>query len=118
MNKTARNIAGYLFIALYMCYTASTTLFVHTHNYDGQFVVHSHPFVMGEGGALNHSHTLSQSLFIHFISSSLFVGMSATIALGVLFVVFAKQYKHDIEIYIRKHIVHYSLRAPPTLLHK
>ena len=59
MNKTARNIVGYLFIALYMCYTASTTLFVHTHNYDGQFVVHSHPFVMGERGALNDSHTLS-----------------------------------------------------------
>ena len=114
MNKTARNIAGYLFIALYMCYTASTTLFVHTHNYDGQFVVHSHPFVMGEGGALNHNHTLSQSLFIHFISSSLFVGITTSIGLRVLSIVLTKQYKHKIEIYIKQHFTHYSLRAPPT----
>lgn len=116
MNKTVRNIAGYLFIALYMCYTASTTLFVHTHNYNGQFVVHSHPFVMGEGGALNHSHTLSQSLFIHFISSSLFVDTSVAMALAALFVLLAKQYYCRVQTYIKRQTMYQSLRAPPTPL--
>ena len=91
MKQVVKNILGYFLIALYMCFTVSTSMFIHTHYYEGESVVHSHPFLMGEGGALNHTHTVSQSVFIHYISSTLLLVISSAIGVAVLFTTLSKE---------------------------
>ena len=113
MKRVVKNILGYLFIALYMCYAVSTSMFIHTHYYEGQRVVHSHPFLMGEGGVLNHSHTVSQSVFIHYISSTLLLAISSAIVISVLFTILSKEYRHEIQAGISRFMLYFSLRAPP-----
>ncbi|MBO7200881.1 MAG: hypothetical protein J6V54_05725 [Bacteroidales bacterium] len=109
-----KNILGYLFIALYMCYAVSTSMFIHTHYYEGQRVVHSHPFLMGEGGALNHTHTASQSVFIHHISTTLLLVISSAIGVAVLFITLSKEYHHEIQAATSRFMLYFSLRAPPS----
>ena len=109
-----KNILGYFLIALYMCFTVSTSMFIHTHYYEGESVVHSHPFLMGEGGALNHTHTVSQSVFIHYISSTLLLVISSAIGVAVLFTTLSKEYSHEVQAGESRHILYFSLRAPPV----
>ena len=114
MKHTLKNILKYLLIVLYLCYSMSTTMFIHTHYYEGQQVVHSHPFLMGEGGALNHTHTVSQSVFIHFISSTLLLAVSVSIGLSVLFIFLSKEFKQEIQSRIFRFVLCFLLRAPPV----
>ena len=109
-----KNILGYFLIALYMCFTVSTSMFIHTHYYEGESVVHSHPFLMGEGGALNHTHTVSQSVFIHYISSTLLLVISSAIGVAVLFTTLSKEYSHEVQAGESRYILYFSLRAPPV----
>ena len=113
MKQIMKNILGYFLIALYMCFTVSTSMFIHTHYYEGESVVHSHPFLMGEGGVLNHSHTVSQSVFIHYISSTLLLVISSAIVISVLFTILSKEYSHEVQAGISRFMLYFSLRAPP-----
>lgn len=114
MKQTMKNILGYLLIALYMCFAVSTSMFIHTHYYDGESIVYSHPFLMGEGGTLNHTHTASQSVFIHHISSSLLLVISSAVVIAVLFITLSKEYRHEIQAGTSRFTLYFLLRAPPT----
>jgi hypothetical protein len=114
MKKIQRNILGYIFIALYVSYAASTSLFIHTHEYDGQQIVHSHPFLMGEGGALNHTHTAAQSIFIHYISSNLLLAISVSVGIAILFIYLHKEFQQETQPGTSRFMLYFSLRAPPV----
>ncbi len=113
MKNRRHNILGFSLIALYLCYACCVTLFIHTHDYNGQQVIHSHPYHSNESGNLNHSHTFSQCLFIHFISSSLLIGIATSSGLSILYILLSKLFRCEVRPNTSKLILYFSLRAPP-----
>lgn len=64
-------------VALFLCYYASSTFFVHTHNIDGHVFTHSHPY-----SSSSHSHTTASLQLFGSLNHILFV-IAASSAAGI-----------------------------------
>ncbi|MEG1564612.1 MAG: hypothetical protein RR365_12935 [Bacteroides sp.] len=111
MKKKLITILKYLLIALFTSYYCQSTLFLHTHTFNGETITHSHPYLPNGG----HSHTGAQYQTVAFLTHFLF-----TVALTAAFVVAVK-----VLILLVDHCLHFvarhlmqtcSLRAPPSII--
>lgn len=78
MKNSVRRILSVALLLLFACYSASATLFVHSHLIDGEQIVHSHPLFGGDGAS--HTHTKAEIKLIATLSSFAMV-LVATFAL-------------------------------------
>jgi hypothetical protein len=99
-------------LALFLSYTANTTLFVHIHIVNGRLISHSH-FYRGIPDNPGHEHSSAQYQTIAFLSYLLMSGVSMMVFTCILIV--KKNFRRCSIADFKKNTYHfaYGLRAPP-----
>ncbi|MGL5635894.1 MAG: hypothetical protein ACRDD0_03310 [Bacteroidales bacterium] len=113
MRRDVRHIIGLLLVALYLCYHASSSLFIHTHYFYWGTITHSHPYLPFED-APSHSHTQSQCNWIDQVNHQLLgeINLPAFFCLGLVLLCI---YKASLVLRIEKSLYNASSsRAPPV----
>ena len=107
------DIAGRLFLVIiFLGYYVGSTDFMHSHEFDGQIIVHSHFYFPGANGQPTHSH--SAASYNTIAQLNLITGITAhymlpTMMLRLLAVFFFEGFYH----LIRQSRFTLCLRAPP-----
>lgn len=110
MSVRRRKYAGYVLLAVYAFFFASTNFFYHSHQLLNSRLVHSHPF----NGA-NHSHTTNQIVLIGIVDSAVFDESSSVEVPDVIPVQRKAVCRQSVNGQLPVgSIIHYSLRAPPA----
>ena len=112
MKNSVRRILSVALLLLFACYSASATLFVHSHLIDGEQIVHSHPLFGGD--AASHTHSSAEARLIAALTDVVVV-VAAT-------VVVAAAIEHLLRVVVSPYVAHFeyyeghsrSLRAPPV----
>jgi hypothetical protein len=79
------NISRYFFLILFLGFFASATFFPHSHQYNGNIIVHSHPFKHNKEGKPIHTHSDSGYQLIYLLNNYI---ARIAIGLSLAFVVF------------------------------
>lgn len=107
-----RNIATAMVAITMFVYALSTTLFIHSHIIDNQWVIHSHLSTLDDNQDLNHTHTAEQLTFIELFTSTLIGGFTLLVLAAAIFTLLSK-----VETQLCSAVVEYSYceagRAPP-----
>jgi hypothetical protein len=69
VNKCCIKISRYFFLIIFLGFFGSNTFFDHTHLYDGNLIVHSHPFKADPDGKPYHGHKDAGYLLINFLNN-------------------------------------------------
>lgn len=112
MKNSVRRILSVALLLLFACYSASATLFVHSHLIDGEQIVHSHPLFGGDG--TSHTHSSAEARLIAALTDMVLVSVAA--------VVVATAVEHLLHVVESRYMAHFeyfegssrSLRAPPV----
>lgn len=111
----ARKLGALLLLLLFTEYLGSTSLFVHSHNIDGELIVHSHPY-SGSKDNPNHSHSTQQCKAISLLS--FFTALAAILGSPSLAVT-----RRAHVMTVRRATVlrltpavHFGLRSPPATI--
>ncbi|MEG1612154.1 MAG: hypothetical protein RRZ83_04080 [Alistipes sp.] len=108
MKRKLLKILNCAFIALFVCYYAESTLFIHSHTFAWGTVTHSHPYLPSS----SHSHTAGECQTIHSLNNLLFTLITA-VTLSVTVVVCYLLYNPHVQSVARHIVENCSLRAPP-----
>jgi len=112
-----QNISKSFFLILFLSFFASTSFFDHTHLYDGNIIVHSHPFKPDQDGNPVHKHSDSGYLLIYTLENII-----ATVVLfsfsSLLILVASTEIIKIINTIIPPgiRITPYLLRGPPPII--
>jgi hypothetical protein len=120
MRQRFSILSGYFLLVLFVSYYGNISLFIHTHEVNGERIVHSHfNFLAQDGNKTDHQHGTSSLHLIQALSHFYFTGLFLCAAYAAL----SKQ----ISGYIRPKQEHFALkrvlirangwRAPPIQLH-
>lgn len=112
MKNSVRRILSVALLLLFACYSASATLFVHSHLIDGEQIVHSHPLFGGDGAS--HTHSSAEARLIAALTDVVLVMVAAVVVVTAV-----EQLLHVVE---SRYVAHFeffeglsrSLRAPPV----
>lgn len=75
----------YILLSVFIFYFGSISLFKHTHQINGTYYVHSHPFNTDANGLpLKHQHTKSELFVLEILSSLLLIG-TAILSLHIIY---------------------------------
>lgn len=107
-----RRILSAALLLLFACYSASATLFVHSHLIDGEQIVHSHPLFGGDGAS--HTHSSAEARLIAALSDVVFVSVATVVVATAV-----EQLLRVVESHYVAHFEYFeghsrSLRAPPV----
>lgn len=69
LKRTTKKISGYFFLLLFLGFFSSNTFFDHAHIYNGEIIVHSHPYKHGEDGKPVHSHTTTGYVLVILLNN-------------------------------------------------
>jgi hypothetical protein len=69
LKKSCINISRYFFLILFLGFFGSNTFFEHAHIYDGNVIVHSHPFKHDRDGKPIHNHNDSGYILIYLLNN-------------------------------------------------
>jgi hypothetical protein len=115
LKKCCKNISRYFFLALFLGFFGSTTFFDHTHIYDGNVIVHSHPFKHGKDGKPMHSHNDSGYLLVYLLHNYIAnIALNLSLASIILFLAgeITARTINNIPLKVRKSP--FFLRGPPV----
>lgn len=115
LKKCTVDISKYFFLILFLGFFGSNTFFDHTHIYDGNIIVHSHPFKPDRDGKPMHNHGQSGYLLVYQLNNIIINIVSGLIFAFVIFALYreifagkadnlATQFFHSLSL----------LRGPPS----
>jgi hypothetical protein len=117
LKKCCINISRYFFLILFLGFFGSNIFFDHTHIYDGNIIVHSHPFKPDHDGKPLHNHNQSGYLLVYQLNN-LIVNITLSLILAFVFFflsgeVIARTLKN-----IPSGVYHFPslLRGPPAMM--
>ncbi len=70
-NRSLILFSRYFFLIVFLGFFISNTFFDHVHIYDGNLIVHSHPFKHGENGKPLHTHLDGGYLLVYLLNTLL-----------------------------------------------
>jgi len=86
LKKCSINISRYFFLILFLGFFGSNTFFDHTHIYDDNIIVHSHPFKPDRDGKPFHNHNQSSYLLVYQLNNLIVnIASSLTLACVIFF---------------------------------
>lgn len=112
MKNSVRRILSVALMLLFACYSASATLFVHSHLIDGEQIVHSHPLFGGDGAS--HTHSSAEARLIAALTDVVLVSVATVVVVAAAV--------HLLRVVVSPYLAHFeffeglsrSLRAPPV----
>jgi len=117
LKKCIFNIARYFFLILFLGFFGSNTFFDHTHIYDGNIIVHSHPYKHDLDGKPINGHNDSNYLLIYLLNNFLVpLGLALTL-ISIILVLYWEIIGRAINNQISRLCKSsFLLRGPPCLM--
>jgi len=115
MDKT-KKIVSLFFIALFISFYVSTTLFTHTHTISGATIIHSHLHTNSHHDTNNGGHTEQSITLISQISHFEYIDFSFNcVPVPAQFPLYENKFIETAHRITSTHLKNLSLRAPPVV---
>lgn len=116
LKYSARKIVSYLLLILFLQYFGSVTLFMHSHEYKGAQITHSHPF--GGSTSKPNQHTENEFMLIQILSDFLITFSIIFIFVEVQKIFHKVIFTKKIKVSLPKLIIicFNGLRSPPKAI--
>ncbi len=104
-------------LLLFFGYYGGLTLFPHVHEFEGQRIVHSHPYTAGNAASPGHQHTATGFHLIAFAASTLLLISSGYICVPLSNGQATRIFKPAIVFHLHCILLKQNgLRAPPAMI--
>ena len=111
-----KKILPFIFVALFISYHASITLFSHTHTISGATIMHSHAHTDSHHDSNSGGHTQSEITLIAQISNFNYIDFSFNCVIKpIQLPLYGNKFIEITHRIISIHLLTLSLRAPPTV---
>ena len=111
-----KKIISLFFVALYISFHVSTTLFSHTHTISGATIIHSHLHTDSHHNTNSGGHTEQSITLISQISHFEYIDFSfICVPIPAQFPIYENKFIETAHRITSTHLKNLSLRAPPTV---